>query len=95
MANQSVSWIAPEVLQRYSTAYNDLRNLKACEQSGAILTVDYPRVSNFRADLSQGRGVDPLALLHTIEQLRLALQTADGNIASIEGDLEAALQRPR
>ncbi|HKZ11440.1 MAG TPA: hypothetical protein VJL61_12150 [Rhodanobacteraceae bacterium] len=95
VANQSVSWIAPDRLQRYSTAYNDLRNLKAWERSAAILTVDYPKVSDFQTDLSQGREVDPLALLHTIEQLKLALQTADGNIASIEDDLEAALHRRR
>jgi hypothetical protein len=95
VANQSVSWIVPDRLQRYSTAYSDLRNLKAWEQSGAILMVDYPKASDFQTDLNQGREVDPLALLHTVEQLRLALQTADGNIASIEGDLEAALHGPR
>lgn len=95
VANQSVSWIAADRLQRYSTAYNDLRNLKAWERSAAILTVDYPKVSDFQTDLSQGRDVDPLALLHTIEQLRLALRTADGNIASVQGDLEAALSKPR
>lgn len=95
VANQSVSWIAPDRLQHYSTAYNDLRNLKAWEQSAAILTVDYPRVSDFQTDLNQGREVDPLALLHTVEQLRLALHTADGNIASVQDDLEAALRKPR
>lgn len=95
VANQSVSWIAPDRLQRYSTAYNDLRSLKAWEQGGAILTVDYPKVSDFQTDLSQGREVDPLALLHTVEQLRLALRTADGNIASVQGDLEVALRKQR
>lgn len=95
VANQSVSWIAPDRLQLYSTAYSDLRNLKAWEQSGAILTVDYPKVSDFQTDLSQGREVNPLALLHTVEQLRLALRTADGNMASIQDDLEAALRKPR
>ena len=95
VANQSVSWIAPDRLQRYSTAYNDLRNLKVWEQSGAILTVDYPKVSDFQTDLSQGREVNPLALLHTVEQLRLALRTADGNMASVQDDLEAALRKPR
>lgn len=95
VANQSVSWIAPDRLQRYSTAYNDLRNLKAWEQSGAILSVDYPKVSDFQTDLNQGREVNPLALLHTVEQLRLALRTADGNMASIHDDLEAALRKPQ
>lgn len=95
VANQSVSWIAPDRLQRYSTAYSDLRNLKAWEQRGAIVSVDYPKVSDFQTDLSQGREVNPLALLHTVEQLRLALRTADGNMASVQDDLEAALREPR
>lgn len=93
VANQSVSWIAPDRLQHYSKAYDDLRALGAWGQNGEYVSMDVPQISNFRTDLDQGRDVDPLAFLHTVEQVRLALGTTDGNIASIEGDLVTALRK--
>ncbi|MGH8145125.1 MAG: hypothetical protein ACREPY_02235 [Rhodanobacteraceae bacterium] len=93
VADQAVSWIAPDRLQRYSKGYDDLRNLGAWGQSGEYVGMDLPQVLNFKTDLDQGRDVDPLALLHTVERVRLAMTTADGNIASIKGDLVAALRK--
>ncbi|HEX5354400.1 MAG TPA: hypothetical protein VFW60_09990 [Rhodanobacteraceae bacterium] len=93
VANQSVDWIAPDRLQRYSKAYDDLRALGRWEQTGSYAGVNGPQISNLMTDLDQGRDVDPLAFLHAVEQVRIAMESTDGNIASVENDLVVVLHK--
>ena len=91
VANQSVSWIEPANLKKYSTAYAAQRETDAWVQHDSVLMLDVPRVINFRTDLDMGRDVDPQAFLYTVQQMKVTITSMKNNLQELEKHLADAV----
>jgi hypothetical protein len=49
---------------------------------------------NLSTDIRLGRPVDPLALLHSVRQMRVTLSAAVGNLQGLQKQLIAAVGEP-
>jgi hypothetical protein len=93
VANQSVSWIAPDKLRIYSTAYADLRSISSWEHYGLLAILNAPKTLDLITDIKKGRDVDPIVFQRAVEQLHGTMHSANSNLDSIVGDLSAALPK--
>ena len=94
VADQSVGWIEPGALQRYSAAYTAVRALSDLLQHDAVLPLDAPHLVNTVSDLQQDRPVDPYAFLGSLRQMEVVVSSM---ISFLQGNTEpiaAALGRP-
>ena len=91
MANQSVSWIEPASLKKFSTAYAAQRETEAWVQHDSVLMLDVPRVINFRTDLDTGHDVDPQAFLYTLRQIKVTITSMKNNLQALEEHLADAV----
>ncbi|WP_449427390.1 hypothetical protein [Rhodanobacter umsongensis] len=91
VANQSVSWIEPASLKKFSTAYAAQRETEAWVQHDSVLMLDVPRVINFRTDLDTGHDVDPQAFLYTLRQIKVTITSMKNNLQALEEHLADAV----
>ncbi|OOG43279.1 hypothetical protein B0E51_00180 [Rhodanobacter sp. C05] len=91
VANQSVSWVEPANLKKFSTAYAAQRETDAWVQHDSVLMLDVPRVINFRTDLDLGRDVDPQAFLYTVQQMKVTITSMKNNLQELEKHLADAV----
>lgn len=91
VANQSVSWMEPAGLKRFSTAYAAQRQVDAWIQHDSVLLLDVPRMINFRTDLDMGHDVDPQAFLYTLQQMKLTITGMKNNLQELEKHLADAV----
>ena len=91
VANQSVSWIEPASLKRYSTAYAAQRELNDWVQHDSMLMLDMPKVINFKTDLDLDHDVDPQAFLYTLQQLNTTNTSLKNNLQELEKHLVDAV----
>lgn len=91
MANQSVSWIEPASLKKYSTAYAAQRELNDWVQHDSMLMLDMPKVINFKTDLNLDHDVDPRAFLYTLQQMKTTNTSLKNNLQALEEHLADAV----
>ena len=94
VANQSVSWIEPASLKKFSAAYAAQRETEAWVQHDSVLMLDVPRVIDFRTDLDTGRDVDPQAFLYTLQQMKATVTSMKNNLQALAEQLAAAVPEP-
>lgn len=81
VANQAVTWIPDEQLQRYVTAYADIRDVQMLSTSGTQF-IDGPRMMDTMSDLEIGRAT-PQQMLGALAQVRSAYSSLDGNLRGL------------
>jgi hypothetical protein len=91
VANQSVSWIEPALLKKFSAAYAMQRQTDAWVQHDSVLMLDVPRVIDFKTDLDMGRDVDPQAFLYTVQQMKVTITSMRNNLQELEKHLVEAM----
>ena len=77
VANQAVTWMPDEQLQRYVTAYADIRSTGS---GGNFL--DGPRMMDTLSDLETGTAT-PHQMLKALTQVRSAYGSIDGNLQAL------------
>jgi hypothetical protein len=91
VANQSVSWIEPADLKKYSAAYAAQRETNEWVQHDSMLMLDMPRVINFKTDLDMDRDVDAPEFLYTLRQIKTTVASLKGNLQALEKHLADAV----
>ena len=81
VANQAVTWIPDAQLQRYVTAYADIRDVQMLS-TGSMHFIDGPRMMDTISDLETGRAT-PRQMLGTLTQMRSAYDSTDGNLREL------------
>jgi len=89
VANQAVTWMPDEQLQRYVTAYAALRDVQALSTIGGTNFIDGPRMLNTLSDLETGEAT-PRDMLRILSQIRSGYSSIDGNLQSLLKDLPKA-----
>ncbi len=88
VANQSASYIEPELLRRYSAAYSAREAAAATTQYSNLLQSSHGFDAVIDLELQRGDPVDFLKMLASVSG---SLYSAQGNIAELQAQLEAAL----
>ena len=81
VANQAVTWIPDEQLQRYVTAYADIRDVQMLSTGGTSF-IDGPRMMDTMSALETGRAT-PQQMLGALAQVRSAYGSIDGNLQGL------------
>ena len=82
VANQAVTWMPDAQLQRYVTAYADMRDVQTLVLPGGSNFIDGPRLMDTLSDLDTGTAT-PHQMLKTLSQLRSAYGSVDGNLQGL------------
>jgi len=89
VANQAVTWMPDEQLQRYVTAYADIRDVHMLSTAGGTNFIDGPRLMDTLSDLETGAAT-PHQMLKTLSQMRSAYSSIDGNLQGLLKSLPKA-----
>jgi len=89
VANQAVTWMPDEQLQRYVTAYAALRDVQALSTIGGTNFIDGPRMLNTLSDLETGEAT-PHDMLRILSQIRSGYSSIDGNLQNLLKELPKA-----
>jgi hypothetical protein len=89
IANQAVTWMPDEQLQRYVTAYADIRDIQTLTTVGNTHFLDGPRLMDTLSDLETGTAT-PNQMLKTLTQVRSAYSSVDGNLQGLLKSLPKA-----
>ena len=89
VANQAVTWMPDEQLQRYVTAYADIRDVQMLSTAGGTNFIDGPRLMDTLSDLETGAAT-PHQMLKTLSQVRSAYSSIDGNLQGLLTSLPKA-----
>jgi hypothetical protein len=82
VANQAVTWMPDEQLQRYVTAYADIRDVQMLSTGGGTSFIDGPRMMDTLSDLETGAAT-PRQMLKALSQVRSAYSSIDGNLQGL------------
>lgn len=89
VANQSASWMAPELLQRYSSAYAAVRDLQASTTT-SMAFLSGPQMIKTMTDFQLG-SVAPQELMYTINQMIGSYELVNGMMRDVKVELKKAL----
>jgi len=89
VANQAVTWMPDAQLQRYVTAYADMRDVHTLTVSGGSNFMDGPRRMDTLSDLETGTAT-PHQMLKILSQMRSAYGSVDGNLHGLLKSLPKA-----
>jgi hypothetical protein len=89
VANQAVTWMPDEKLQRYVTAYAAVRDVQALLTVGGTYFIDGPRMLNTLSDFETGEAT-PRDMLRILSQVRSGYSSIDGNLQNVLKDLPKA-----
>jgi hypothetical protein len=89
VANQAVTWMPDEQLQRYVTAYAGIRDIQALSITGGTYFIDGPRMLNTLSDLETGEAT-PRDMLRILSQVRSGYSSVDGNLQNLLKNLPKA-----
>lgn len=94
VANQALSWIDGDELKKYSAAYASQRGMSDWIAHDLVVLLDIPQFVNLSTDIRLGRPVDPLALLHSVRQVKVTLSAAVSNLQDLQKQLIKAVGEP-
>jgi hypothetical protein len=84
MANQAVTWLPDEQLQRYTTAYANIRDAQLF--SGGMNFLDGARVMDALSDLQMGVAT-PGEMYKTLTRIRSAYDSIDNNLMDLRKEV--------
>jgi len=90
VANQAVTWMPRETLERYSTAYSSLREASAFTQSGFRAFLDWPRLRDVMSNTQMGVS-NSQEIFRTLNQVLDAYDNVDGNLKALSARLQQAV----
>lgn len=89
VANQAVTWMPRESLQRYSGAYASLRGISLMMHNGSHVFLDGPGMRNITSDVQMGVS-NPRDIYRAANQMVSLYQNIDDNLKALKEQLEQA-----
>ncbi|MCU6496333.1 hypothetical protein LPN04_00840 [Rugamonas sp. A1-17] len=86
VANQAVSWMPQQQLERYSSIYANMRDVQLISGSGSNNFLDGAGMLNTLSDINMGQG-DPKAIYRMLSQMISAYSSTDGNLQDLRNNL--------
>lgn len=86
IANQAVTWMRPEALERYSTAYASMRDAHVQMVGGSFSFIDGPRWRDTASDVQIGLAT-PREVFRMLNQMISAYGSLDGNLEWLQREL--------
>ncbi|GJI97692.1 hypothetical protein RugamoR57_44100 [Duganella caerulea] len=86
VANQAVSWMPQQQLERYSGIYANMRDVQSITSSGGNNFLDGAGMLNTISDINMGQG-DPKAVYRMLSQMISAYSSTDGNLQELRNNL--------
>jgi hypothetical protein len=94
VANQAVTWMPRDTLQRYAGAYSSVRSVGAIVQGGSMIFLDGPRTRDIWSDVQMGVA-NPQETYRAANQLVSLYQNVDGNLKALKERMEQAVEDDR
>jgi hypothetical protein len=91
VADQSIGWIDPDVLQSYAAAYTAERTLSNWLLHDSTLFVDAPRLIDTYTDLNMDHTIAPYAFLQTLREIELMLSNSLGILKGADDTIQPAV----
>ena len=89
VANQAVTWMPREQLERYATIYGALRDQDALTKNGMISFLDGPRMRDVMSDVEMGVAT-PRDVYRMAGQMYASYGSFDGNLKMLRKELAQA-----
>jgi hypothetical protein len=93
VASQAVTWMPRASLEKYATSYAEMRDVNALFNGGSFNFLDVPRMQDVFSNTQIGMG-DPKEIFRTVTQMINAYGSLDGNLKSLQRDLEKVVAAP-
>jgi hypothetical protein len=90
VANQAVTWIPSEKVERYATAYANIRDVQLLSAGGSIGFLDGPRMRDTVSDVQMGTA-NPRDMYRMLNQMQSAYSSVDGNLDDLQKVLAAVV----
>jgi hypothetical protein len=90
VANQAVTWMPREALERYSTAYGSLRDASAFTQNSTRSFLDWPRLRDVMSNTQMGVS-NPQEIYRAMNQMMDAYDNFDENLKALNELLQQTL----
>ena len=87
VANQAVTWLPRETLERYAGAYSALRDTNSSTYGGAMRFLDMPRMIDVLSNARMGTS-NPQEIYRTATQLVSVYDNLDNNLKMLNGVLQ-------
>lgn len=82
VANQAVTWLPREALERYAVAYSVMRDTSTLNYSATMSFLDAPRLMNIYSNAQMGVS-NPQELYRAASQMVMAYDNLDSNLKSL------------
>lgn len=86
IANQAVSWMPQQQLERYSSIYANMRDVQSISASGSNNFLNGAGMLNTISDIQMGDG-DAKAVYRMLSQMISAYSSTDGNLQELRDNL--------
>ena len=93
VASQAVTWMPRTSLEKYATSYAEMRDVSALFNGGSFNFLDVPRMQDVFSNTQIGMG-NPKEIFRTVTQMINAYGSLDGNLKSLQKDLETVVAAP-
>jgi hypothetical protein len=93
VASQAVSWMPHRTLEKYANTYAEMRDVNMLINGGSMNFLDGPRMQDVFSNVEMGIG-DPKDIFRVVTQMINAYASIDGNLKSLQSELEQASAAP-
>jgi hypothetical protein len=90
LANQAVTWMPSEQVERYASAYANIRDVQLLSTGGSIGFLDGPRMRDTMSDVQMGTAT-PRDMFRLLNQMLSAYGSIDGNLDGLHKVLGKAV----
>jgi hypothetical protein len=90
LANQAVTWMPSEQVERYASAYANIRDVQLLSTGGSIGFLDGPRMRDTMSDVQMGTAT-PRDMFRVLNQMLSAYGSIDGNLDGLQKVLGKAV----
>jgi hypothetical protein len=90
VADQSLSWMARDELERYAWIYSEMRETATVLNGSGNQFLDGPRMLDVLSDAQMGEG-EPKMAFRMVNQMISAYSSDDGNLQNLKANLDQAI----
>jgi hypothetical protein len=94
VANQSVTWLPRESLERYAGAYGAIRDVSTSVYSGALMFLDTPRLLDTFSKAQMGTA-EPQEIYQLAARMVATYDNLDGNLKTLNTELQKVVDENR
>jgi len=90
VANQAVTWMPREALERYASIYGRIRDASALAQNSSLAFLDAPRQRDVMSNVQMGSS-NPQEIFRSVAQLIDAYHNLDDNLKALNAQMQRVL----